>query len=91
MLTELEQIRKFAGQKKESILQILYLTAMYSNIEPTVMLSCLGYDLVMQEIAPKYYTSASIKLSKILMTILIVYLFLQYFFLQNGYNQTDFV
>lgn len=68
MLRELEQIRKFAGQKKESILQILHLTAMYSNTEHTVMLTCLGYDLVMQEIAPKYYTSASIELPKILMT-----------------------
>lgn len=32
------------------------------------MLICLGYDLVMQESAPKYSTSASIELPKILMT-----------------------
>lgn len=64
-LTELEHIRRFAGQKKESILQILYLTAMYSYIKHTVMLSCLEYGLVMQESAPKYSTSASIELPKI--------------------------
>lgn len=41
---------------------------MYSNTEHAIMLSSLGYDLVMQESAPKYSTSAIIELPKILMT-----------------------